>query len=63
MVLWWTPLTSVIRNTGPLAAGWGPQNVVTVHEEAFIVFATLGIHNGNVWDDGDCRAERSKPGP
>lgn len=58
-----TPLTSVIRNTGSLAAGWGAQDIVAVHEEALIVFSTLGVHNGDVWDDGNCRAERSKPGP
>ena len=50
------PLTGVIRDTGPLAASWGAEHVIAVHEEALVVLPTLGIHDGDVRDDGDCGA-------
>lgn len=52
------PLTCVVGDTGPLAASRGAQNVIAVHEEAFVVSRTLGVHNGDVRDDGDCRGGR-----
>ena len=46
------PLTGVIRDAGPLAAGWRAEHIIAVHEEALIVLPTLGVHDGDVRDDG-----------
>ena len=56
----WGPslLTCVVGDTGPLAASRGAEHVIAVHEEAFIVSPTLGIHDGDVRDDGDCTGGR-----
>uniref|UniRef100_A0ABI8ADP9 Galactokinase 1 n=1 Tax=Felis catus TaxID=9685 RepID=A0ABI8ADP9_FELCA len=56
------PLTSVVGDARPLAASRGAQYFVAVHEEALVVFPALGVHDGDVRDDGDCRGGRGEPG-
>lgn len=55
--------TCVVGDAGPLAARRGAEDFVAVHEEAFIVFPALRVHDGDVGDDGDCRGGRVSQSP
>lgn len=49
----WLWIPTVTRHTGCLGAYRWLQHLVAVHQVAVILISRLGIHNGDIWNDGN----------
>lgn len=56
----WLWIPTVTRHTGCLGAYRWLQHLVAVHQVAVVLISRLGIHNGDIWNDGNWGRKKKK---